>query len=210
VPPSPVAYRWTVGVFLIVVAATWWHPPRPVEQAMHHSLTVLGLAVLILVQRRRPLPYSSFLLILVFLLLHSVAARWIYSFVPYDDWTQLLFGVRLNELFGWQRNNFDRLVHLSYGLCLGPVLFRLLRDAGRRIRWAAVIAVDLVLSTSAVYELFEWAIAMTLAPGAAEVYNGQQGDMWDAHKDMSLATGGAAVAVAVAALVAYRRAAVLR
>jgi putative membrane protein len=162
------------------------------------------------VQRRRPLPYPSFLLILVFLLLHSVAARWIYSFVPYDEWTQLLFGVRLNELFGWQRNNFDRLVHLSYGLCLGPVLFRWLRDTGRRIRWAAVIAVDLVLSTSAVYELFEWVIAMTLAPGAAEVYNGQQGDMWDAHKDMSLATGGAVVAVGVVALVAYRRAAVLR
>ncbi|MFI7547111.1 DUF2238 domain-containing protein [Actinoplanes sp. NPDC049599] len=209
-PPFPVVYRWTLGVFLLVVVATWWHPPHPVEQAMHHSLTVLGLAALLLVQRRRPLPYASFLLILIFLVLHSVAARWIYSFVPYDEWTRVLFGFRLNELAGWQRNNFDRLVHLSYGLCFGPVLFRLLRDGGRRIRWAAVVAVDVVLSTSAVYELFEWAIAMTLAPDAAEAYNGQQGDIWDAQKDMSLATGGAVVAVAVAALVAYRRVAARR
>jgi putative membrane protein len=115
-----------------------------------------------------------------------------------------LIVVRLNELFGWRRNNFDRLVHLSYGLCFGPVLFRRFRAAGRSIRWSALVAVDLVLSTSAVYELFEWAIAMTLAPGAAEAYNGQQGDMWDAQKDMSLATGGAVVAVAIVAVVAYR------
>ena len=204
--PLTPAYRWTLGVFLVVVAATWWQPPYPVEQAMHHSLTVLGVVALVLVQRRRPLPYSSFLLILIFLILHSVAARWIYSFVPYDDWTRQLFGVRLSDLFGWRRNNFDRLVHLSYGLCFGPVLFARLRQAGRTVRWAALVAVDVVLSTSAVYELFEWAIAMTLAPGAAEAYNGQQGDIWDAHKDMTLATGGAAVAVAITALVAYRKA----
>ena len=205
-PRFPLAYRWTLGVFLVVVAATWWGPPYPAEQAMHHSLTAVGLVALVLVQRRRPLPYSSFLLILIFLVLHSVAARWIYSFVPYDDWTELLFGFRLNGLFGWQRNNFDRLVHLSYGLCFGPVLFARLREAGRSIRWAALVAVDVVLSTSAVYELFEWAIALTLAPGAAEAYNGQQGDLWDAQKDMTLATGGAVVAAAVAAAVAYRRA----
>jgi len=206
VPWFPRAHRWTLGVFLVVVAATWWRPQYPVEQAMHHSLTVLGLAALLLVQRRRPLPYPSFLLVLIFLVLHSVAARWIYSFVPYDDWTALLTGVRIGELFGWRRNNFDRLVHLSYGLCFGPVLFQLLRESGTRgIRRAALLAVDVVLSTSAVYELFEWAIAMTLAPGAAEAYNGQQGDLWDAHKDMSLATGGAVAAVTVVALLAYHR-----
>ncbi|MEV4641124.1 DUF2238 domain-containing protein [Actinoplanes sp. NPDC049548] len=204
-PTFPPAYRWTLGVFLIVVAATWWRPLYPAEQALHHSLTVLGLVALVLVQRRRPLPYPSFLLIVIFLVLHSVAARWIYSFVPYDDWTDSLLGVRLNELFGWRRNNFDRLVHLSYGLCFGPVLFARLRESGRGIRSAALTSVEVVLSTSAAYELFEWAVALTLAPGAAEAYNGQQGDMWDAHKDMALATCGAVVAVAAAAAVAYRR-----
>jgi putative membrane protein len=196
----PVTYRWTLGAFVIVLAATWWQPQYPAEQALHHSLTVLGLVALVLVQRRRPLPYASFLLILIFLALHSVAARWIYSFVPYDDWTQALFGFRLNEALGWERNNFDRLVHLAYGLCFGPVLFRLLHGTGR----AALRAVEAVLATSALYELFEWGIAMTLAPGAAEAYNGQQGDMWDAHKDMGIATVGAVVAVALAYRVSRR------
>jgi len=188
----PPAHRWTLVAFLAVFVVSWWRPLYPAEQALHHSLTVVALAALLLVQWRRPLPYVSFLLILVFLTLHTVAARWIYSFVPYDDWTNSLFGFRLSEVFGWRRNHFDRLVHFSYGACLGPVVYRALRG-----RWAAVAAVNIILSTSALYELFEWAVAMTLAPGAAEAYNGQQGDMWDAHKDMAIATLGAVVGVAV-------------
>lgn len=33
--------------------------------------------------------------------------------------------------------------------------------------------------------------AIGLSPEDAENYNGQQGDMWDAHKDMALALIGA-------------------
>lgn len=47
-----------------------------------------------------------------------------------------------------------------------------------------------------IYELVEWGIGVMLAPEAAERYNGQQGDMWDAHKDMALASLGAIVAMA--------------
>lgn len=196
------AYRWTLAIFLIVVAATWWRPIHPAEQAMHHSLTLIGLVALLLIQRARPLPYASFVLILIFLTLHSIAARWIYSFVPYDDWTSALFGFRISDAFGWRRNNFDRLVHLSYGLCFAPVLYRALRA---RTRWAALLSVDIVLSTSALYELFEWGIAMSLAPDDAEAYNGQQGDMWDAQKDMAIATLGAVIGVGVAIFVRRRR-----
>lgn len=42
-----------------------------------------------------------------------------------------------------------------------------------------------------VYELLEWGLSIGLSPEDAENYNGQQGDMWDAHKDMFLATIGA-------------------
>lgn len=41
------------------------------------------------------------------------------------------------------------------------------------------------------YEWLEWLIAIGLSPEEAENYNGQQGDMWDAHKDILLATIGA-------------------
>jgi phosphoribosylglycinamide formyltransferase-1 len=44
----------------------------------------------------------------------------------------------------------------------------------------------------------EWAIALTLSPDQAEAYNGQQGDIWDAHMDMLLATIGALLVLAPA------------
>lgn len=49
------------------------------------------------------------------------------------------------------------------------------------------------MASSLFYELIEWWIAMGLSPEDAENYNGQQGDQWDAHKDMFLATLGAIV-----------------
>ena len=47
-----------------------------------------------------------------------------------------------------------------------------------------------VLSISAVYEIFEWLLTVIMAPQHAEAYNGQQGDLWDAQKDMALAFVG--------------------
>ena len=46
---------------------------------------------------------------------------------------------------------------------------------------------------SMVYELFEWGIAVSLSGDMAESYNGQQGDIWDAHKDMGLAMIGSMI-----------------
>jgi putative membrane protein len=42
-----------------------------------------------------------------------------------------------------------------------------------------------------VYEVFEWGISVFLSPQDVEAYNGQQGDYWDAQKDMALALLGA-------------------
>jgi putative membrane protein len=158
----------------------------------------VALLAMWLLRRRYPMPFGSLVLILVFLTLHSIAARWLYSYVPYDAWTHWLFGWSLNDKLGWTRNDFDRLVHIFYGLCLGPVLLRYLADArGWRLRWAALASVDVILSTSALYELFEWGVASLLSPATAEAYNGQQGDMWDAHKDMTCALAASIVAAAI-------------
>jgi putative membrane protein len=194
------------GLFAALFAISWWHPRYPAEQSLHHSLTLIGVVLLIWLQRRGTLPTSSAALVLAFLALHTVAARWIYSYVPYDDWLHTLFGVRLSDLFGWRRNDFDRLVHFSYGLLLAPVLLAYFADRRRWKRgWAALAAVDIIISTGALYELFEWAIAISLAPGTAEAYNGQQGDMFDAQKDMAIAGLGALIGVAVTLLVRARR-----
>jgi putative membrane protein len=170
----------------LVAAATWWNPPWPAEQALHSSLTLVALVALGAFHRRYGLSVRTWAWALIFLTLHTIAARWIYSFVPYDDWTDALLGIRLSDVFGWHRNHFDRLVHFAYDLCLAMML-----------RWTPVRSLEIVLATSAAYELLEWAVAVTLAPDLAEAYNGQQGDIWDPHKDMAFALLGAIVAAAV-------------
>ncbi|WP_186763307.1 DUF2238 domain-containing protein [Lentzea tibetensis] len=177
-------HLWLLGTFAVLLVATWWDPIWPAEQALHNSLTLVALGVLGRVQKRRPMPVQTWAWALLFLALHTVAARWIYSYVPYDDWTSALFGVRLSEVFSWHRNHFDRLVHFAYGLCLAMML-----------RLKPLRSLEIVIATSALYELLEWVIAMTLGAETAEAYNGQQGDIWDPHKDMALALLGALVAV---------------
>ena len=49
-------------------------------------------------------------------------------------------------------------------------------------------------AASALYEIFEWLLTLLVAPDMADAYNGQQGDPWDAQKDMALAMAGAAIA----------------
>lgn len=175
-----------LALFGLVAAATWWNPPWPAEQALHSSLTLVALVALGWFHRRYGLSVRTWIWALIFLALHTIAARWIYSFVPYDDWTDALLGIRLSDVFGWHRNHFDRLVHFAYGLCLTMML-----------RWNPLRSLEIVLATSAAYELLEWAVAVTLAPDLAEAYNGQQGDIWDPHKDMAFALLGAIVAATI-------------
>lgn len=190
----PRAHLTVLVGFGLVWLLSWLNEPWPEEKALQDSLTVAGLVLLFWGWRRYRWPLSSWVLVFVFLSLHEVAAHWLYSYVPYDSWTGHLFGVRLSDVFGWRRNHFDRLVHFTYGVCAAGVVIRFLRDRTRRaLRRCAGRAVEVVLSTSAFYELFEWGIASVLAPEVAEAYNGQQGDMWDPHKDIALAVLGALV-----------------
>ena len=189
--------QWAALAFSVAVfAATWIAPTWPVDQALHSSLTVLGFAWLVLHARRWPMRDGDFVAICLFIALHCVAARWLYSNVPYDAWLQWLLGWSPDAAFGWQRNHFDRLIHLLYGLCFTPAVHRSLRQRwpGLGLGAAFAVAVMLVMCTSLVYEWAEWGIALTLSPEAAEAYNGQQGDPWDAQMDMLLATAGALLA----------------
>lgn len=191
-PAKKAAFAGVLALFLL----TWIKPLWPLEQALHSSLTVAGLAALWWVDRRWPLGSGAFAAVCGFIALHCIGARWLYSNVPYDAWLQALTGWSPGAAFGWQRNHFDRLIHLLYGLCFTPALAQLARHAWPAPRGgqACVLAAMAVMCSSLVYEWLEWGIALALSPEAAEAYNGQQGDVWDAHADMLLATVGSLLA----------------
>ena len=167
-------------------------------------VVVLGIP-LILTYRRMPLSRVSYTLILLFICLHETGAHWTYARVPYDDWWRTLFGVTLNSQLGFTRNNFDRLVHFSYGLLLAyPIREIFLRIASVRGFWGYFLPLDFTMSTSMFYELLEWATAAVVGSDASNDFLGSQGDVWDAQKDMAMASLGAFIAMTVIALITWR------
>ena len=116
------------GLTLAVFAASWIAPRWPLEQAMHSSLTVVGLTWLWWHDRRWPVRPLHFVLICAFIVAHCVGARWLYSYVPYDAWLQVAVGWSPSEAFGWHRNHFDRFIHLMYGVCFAPAVWHWLRQ----------------------------------------------------------------------------------
>lgn len=182
---------FSTALTLLVIVATWIHPIWPAEQALHNSMTVVGGIFLWRYLQRYAMRDSHFMLICLFIIIHSIAAHWLYSNVPYDQWARQLWGTPLSELFGWQRNHTDRLIHILYGICLTPAIVDYFVQRYRvTLQVGLKLAIGSMMVTSLCYEWFEWLVAVTLSPKDAEAYNGQQGDMWDAHKDMLLATIG--------------------
>ena len=144
----------------------------------------------------------SMTLIFLFLCLHEIGAHYTYSEVPYDVWFQSLTGYSLNETMGWNRNHFDRAIHFSYGLLLAyPIREIFLRIANVRGFWGYFLPLDLTMSTSMMFELFEWGAAELFGGDLGMAYLGTQGDIWDAHKDMALASLGALIAMIITALI---------
>jgi len=190
----PPVQRAMIGALAALLLLAQIKQPFPEVAPLHHIPTLLLLLAAPFLLRRWPLSNLSVGFIALFFALHTIGGRYTYSNVPYDDLARALTGRGISETFGFTRNHYDRLVHLSYGLlAVAPVAEALRRHAGLGARVALYIAVESVLAVSMLYELFEWQLAVIMQGPLADAYNGQQGDIWDSQKDMALATCGAVI-----------------
>lgn len=192
---------------LAILYTIWWialavDPVYRDDWAIENVLVVIFVAGLASSYRRFPLSRLSYTLIFAFLCLHAVGSHYTYAEVPYDAWFQTLTGRSLNALMGWERNHFDRLVHFMYGLLLAyPIREVFLRIADVRGFWGYFLPLDFAIASSAIYELIEWGAALVVGGDLGVAYLGTQGDVWDAQKDMALASLGALIAMTLTALV---------
>jgi len=191
----PPAQRWMIGALAAFLFLMQIDPPFPETGLLHHAPTFALVLFLPGTLRRWPLPNAAVLCIVIFFALHTIGGRWTYTDVPYDAWARALTGTTVTDAFGAARNHYDRFVHFSYGLlAVLPVYEALRRHFGLTHRVSLYIAVEAVLAVSALYEVFEWGLSTAVAGDLAERYNGQQGDIWDAQKDMGLAFLGSLAA----------------
>jgi putative membrane protein len=193
------------GVFALVWLLLAIEPHHRQDWLLENVLVAIAMGLLVATYRKVPLSKASYTLLFVYLSLHAIGAHYTYAEVPYDRWFQALIGTTFNELVGWERNNFDRLVHFCYGLLLAyPVRELFLRVASFRGFWSYFLPLDLTMSTSMLYELVEWAAAELFGGELGAAYLGTQGDVWDAHKDMALASLGALITMCATAFVNAR------
>lgn len=193
------------GLFALLAIWAAIEPFDRKDWALENLLVVLAFVVLVATYRVLPLSRVSYTLIFVFLCLHELGSHYTYAEVPYDAWTRAWFGVGFNESIGWERNNYDRIVHFGYGLLLAyPVREVVLRVGDLRGFWGYFLPLDLTMSTSMLYELIEWGVAEVFGGDLGVAYLGTQGDVWDAQKDMALASSGALIAMLLTATINWR------
>jgi len=192
----PIAQRRMIVALIAAIGLANIAQPYPDLAPLQHGPTIALILATPWLLRRWPLSTCAVACIWVFLLLHTLGARWIYSYVPYDDWARALSGHDVSSLFGTTRNGYDRLVHFAFGALLtAPIAEVARRHGGLPAAWSLAFAFAAIGLGSALYEIFEWLLTILAAGETADYYNGQQGDVWDAQKDMAAAQIGSVLAL---------------
>lgn len=203
------AHRRYLTLLFVLFAIEWValaiHPLFRADWLVENILVFLAVPILALTSRSFPFSRVSYTLIFLFLCMHEIGAHYTYAKVPYDAWFEALTGVGLNPLLGWQRNQFDRLAHFSFGLLLAyPIREIFMRVADTRGFWSYYLPLDVTMASSALFELIEWGAAVVFGGDLGAAYLGTQGDPWDAHKDIALASLGALLAMLIIAAINLR------
>jgi putative membrane protein len=186
---------------LLSYAAFWlWLAIDPVDRRdwfLENLLTVAFVTVLVVTHRRFAFSLTSYCLIGLFLIFHTVGAHYTYAEVPVGHW--------LKETLDLSRNPFDRIAHFAYGLLLVyPFRELLVRLAGVKGLWSYYLPASGILAQSGLFEVIEAIVAIIVSPELGSMYLGTQGDEWDAQKDMAAAFVGSLLTMACT-LALFRR-----
>lgn len=119
---------------------------------------------------------TSYIMICFLVFLHTLGGHYTFERVP--------FGF-ITDLFGFERNHFDRISHFSVGFYAFPIAEFLYRKGLIKVKTVLFLfGVFSIFTIAALYEIIEWIYAASTNPEAGAAFLGSQGDKWDAQKDM--------------------------
>lgn len=172
-------------------------PTGRFEWFLENILIFAVVALMVAIYRRFPLSNLSYTMVAVFLALHTYGSHYMYANTPLGFW--------VSDLFGVERNHYDRIIHFLFGL----LIFWPLREVAERSirageKWVGLVGLMFIVSMSAFYESIEWVVAIVVSPGAALDFLGTQGDLFDAQKDHTLAIAGGILSFLAAGWMARR------
>jgi putative membrane protein len=183
--------RILVAAASVLVAALAVSGVRPYDRLtwlMEVFPVLIAIPLLWATYRRFPLSGLLYGCIFAHALVLILGGAYTYARVP--------FGFQIAEMFGLERNPYDRIGHFFQGfvpaLIAREIFLRGNHVQGRKM--LVFIVISVVLAISATYELIEWGAALALGQGADE-FLGTQGDPWDTQSDMFMALLGAVTAL---------------
>ena len=184
--------QYLTAIYLTMWVAMAISPVDRMDWLLENLLVFVFCGAAISSVKRFQLSDLSYLLLFAFMTLHAIGAHYTYGQVPLGYW--------IRDEFGWNRNDFDRIAHFAYGLLFAyPIREVFVRTLAVKGFWSYFLPVDVILATSAFFELLEAWIAQIVKPELASKYLGSQGDLFDAQNDMATALMGAIVAMAYTA-----------
>lgn len=185
-----------LGLYLVVFALLGIAPYDRAVWVAENLPIVAIVALLVATYRKFRFSDAAYLMMACLIFLHTIGGHFTFERVPFD-W--------VTDLFGFQRNHYDRMAHFTVGFYAFPCAELLLR---RRLVSSRLVLllfpIFFIVTVAAGYELFEWQYAVHADPSAGIAVLGSQGDIWDAQKDMLADTLGALVATALFAVVCRR------
>lgn len=189
--------RWLQG-FIILFFSVWTSTLIGTSDIsnwlLENALVIMFLIFLSVSYRHYQFSDLSYLLICVYLCLHVYGSKYTYAENPFGYWLQ--------SVLGSARNPYDRLVHFSFGFLLAYPMREAFLSWQKFPVWVSwALPIEITLSVSGLYELIEWAVADVFFPAQGAAYLGSQGDIWDAQKDMFLATLGAVLATTIVSVI---------
>lgn len=193
--------RLLIGLLLWYLALSLWTAYEPADRQFWLLSSILpGALVLVLVGTHRSIPLSvaSYVLITLFLTLHTIGVHYTYAQVPAGAW--------LEQALPVGRNHYDRVVHFCFGVMLTYPIEELFRLTAALRGWLLYyLPVMTVLGLSGLWEIIESWVARVVHPELGITYLGSQGDVWDAQKDMAAALYGSLLCMVLLLLWRIRR-----
>lgn len=177
-------------ILLLILIYTGLSTADRLTWLMEVTPVIIIVPLLLATHARYPLTPLLYTLIFFHSIILMVGGLYTYAKVP--------IGFDVQEWFGLSRNPYDKLGHFFQGLVPALAAREILIRGGyvRGRKMVAFLVCCVALAISAVYELVEWAAALSLGQGADE-FLGTQGDVWDTQSDMFCALLGALFTVLI-------------
>lgn len=179
-----------IAIYAVAMIWSGINPHDYITWMLEVAPAMIAAGIMFATRRTFPLTPLTAILILIHCIILMIGGHYTYAEVPLFDW--------LGEVFGWQRNNYDKLGHFAQGFVPAIVAREILiRKKVVSVKaWRNFFILCFCLALSAFYELIEWWVAL-LSGEAADAFLGTQGYIWDTQSDMAWALGGAIIALMV-------------